>query len=107
MAFRQQQCDTYFVESYDLSESEAGENARALEKHLKRQRQKALAQDLSELAYEEYFDDHLRHMQHMEVRLLNMFLVESANVSIDRNLTRCYFNRHSNRDSVVHAPLPA
>ena len=67
MAYYHQQCDTYFVESSDPSQYELEENTRALERHFKKQRQLALAEELSELAQDEYQDDHLRHMEVMEV----------------------------------------
>lgn len=61
-------CDSFFEESYD----DAGriQRAHALEqiKCFKRERQIAIAEDLSELAKAEYQDDFLSHMEQMEVR---------------------------------------
>ena len=61
------QCDSYFVESYDHRGMIAKEKALALENHIKKQRQLHIAQDLSEIARDDYQDDHLEHMERMEV----------------------------------------
>lgn len=61
-------CDSFFEEFYD----DAGrlQRARALEqdKCFKRERQMAIAEELSELAKAEYQEDLLSHMEQMEVR---------------------------------------
>ena len=61
------QCDSYFVESYDHRGMMAKEKALALDYHIKKQCQLHIAQDLSELARDQYQDDHLEHMERMEV----------------------------------------
>lgn len=76
MAYQQQQplptrygqCDSYFVESNDdgiyAARAEARERARAIA----RMQQRAMAEDLSRATADEYQDDIMDHMEHMEVR---------------------------------------
>ena len=47
------------------------EDAKEIERHVKRQRQLAIADELSHQATEEYSEDVLRHMETMEVKRLN------------------------------------
>lgn len=60
-------CDSYFVESHDdhvyAARAEQRERARALA----RMQQRHLAEDLSRATAEEYQEDILDHMEHMEV----------------------------------------
>ncbi|KAF2476449.1 uncharacterized protein BDR25DRAFT_66095 [Lindgomyces ingoldianus] len=59
-------CDSYFVESHDdgiyAARAEARERARAIA----RMQQRALAEELSRMTSEEYQEDIMEHMEHME-----------------------------------------
>ncbi|KAL9116326.1 MAG: hypothetical protein Q9187_007150 [Circinaria calcarea] len=55
----------FFVGSNDIHNQET---AKALARHLQKQQQLCIAEEMSEIAREEYQDDHLRHMLQMEVR---------------------------------------
>lgn len=63
-----QACDSYFVETdpYDAAVVRAEEKERA--KFVARERQIAIGEELSYLAREEYQEDHLAHMEQMEVK---------------------------------------
>jgi len=63
-----QPCDSYFVEPdhYDAAAARAEEKERA--KLIARERQIAIGEELSYLAREEYQEDHLAHMEQMEVK---------------------------------------
>ena len=69
MAYYQQTCDP-FLESVDDRGRICREDAKEVERHVKRQRQLAIAEELSHLATEEYSEDVLRHMESMEVKHL-------------------------------------
>ena len=63
-------CDSYFVEGH---EDDGGVYARAAAERerargIARMRQKAIAEELSQLTADEYQEDILDHMEHMEVR---------------------------------------
>lgn len=63
-------CDSYFVEEDEglyTMRAEARERARAVA----RMQQRALADELSRMTAEEYQEDVLDHMEHMEVRRLH------------------------------------
>ena len=76
MAYQYQICDSYFVLSgADHREMARKENANAYEKHQKEQRQLELAQELSELANEEYGLDILNHMEEQEVSKFTTVLI--------------------------------
>lgn len=64
-------CDSYFVEMEDdglyAMRAEARERARAVA----RMQQRALADELSRMTAEEYQEDILDHMEHMEVSRLH------------------------------------
>ena len=76
MSFKQartssyQPCDTFFVESYDAplwnikQQYEAADRA----KHIARERQAYIAEELSNIVSQEYKDDVLSHMEQMDVR---------------------------------------
>lgn len=66
MAYYKQPCDSYFVESYDPYKSE---NAKTLDVRFKQQRQLLIAEELCEIAREEYLEDQLKHMEDMEVSI--------------------------------------
>lgn len=64
MAYQPQPCDTYFVESHDTY------SRRAPHDYIKlagRQKQEAMANELSRQACETYIEDITVHMKHMEV----------------------------------------
>jgi hypothetical protein len=71
MAFRNstsvayQPCDTYFVEEQNTSYKPYNPKEHA--KLQARRRQDDMASELSRLTSDEYLDDILRHMEHMEV----------------------------------------
>ena len=68
MAYYQQPCDSYFVESHDNREKRIRDELREREKHAKIHTQLAIAEELSQLASYEYRDDILLQMENMEVR---------------------------------------
>lgn len=68
MAYYQQTCDSYFVESHGDPEKRFRDELRERERFAKRQTQLAIAEELSELASHEYRTDILLHMEEMEVR---------------------------------------
>ena len=70
MAYYKQPCDSYFVESYDSHKSE---NAKTLDVRFRQQRQLIIAEELCEIAREEYLEDQLKHMEDMEVSLGDCF----------------------------------
>ncbi|ORY19726.1 G1/S-specific cyclin CLN2 [Clohesyomyces aquaticus] len=63
-------CDSYFVESHDdgiyVARAEARERARAIA----RMQQRALAEELSRMTSEEYQEDIMDHMEHMEAQTI-------------------------------------
>lgn len=61
-------CDSYFVESHDDDDGvfAAAAAERERHRHLSKLRQKTMAQDLSRMTGEEYQEDVLDHMEHME-----------------------------------------
>ena len=89
MASYRPTCDSFFEESYD----DAGriQRAHALEQNrcFKREKQIAIAEELSELAKAEYQEDFLSHMEQMEVGRCGIRLRSShANQFIAGHLTR-------------------
>ena len=67
MAYHQQTCDSYFVESHDDREKRFRDELRERERFAKSQTQLAIAEELSQLASQEYLADILQHMEDMEV----------------------------------------
>ena len=68
MAFNYGHCDSYFTMSNDdHRETARKEHARAYEEHQKKQTQLRMAEELSQLAKEEYGADILAHMEDQEV----------------------------------------
>ncbi|KAL8846408.1 MAG: hypothetical protein Q9221_008489 [Calogaya cf. arnoldii] len=63
-------CDSYFVESHEERARAIREEEREHEKYFKRQTQKAIGQNLSEMDSEAYGADILSHMEKMEVETL-------------------------------------
>lgn len=61
-------CDSYFVESHEERARAIREQEREHEKYYKRQTQKAIGQNLSDMDNEAYGADILSHMEKMEVR---------------------------------------
>jgi hypothetical protein len=73
-----QPCDSYFVESYDdfpAPRIDAKEHA----KLVARERQYAIADELSKLASDEFRDDILAHMLDMDVSDPDLWSAESIN----------------------------
>ena len=71
MAFYTQSCDSgYFVESHDDREWQFREQTRDRERVAKMQTQADIGRHLSYMASLEYGDDHLHHMEIMEVKRL-------------------------------------
>ncbi|MCJ1313561.1 hypothetical protein MMC25_007240 [Agyrium rufum] len=74
MAFQYKPCDSYFVEGhdaqFDFRDQQSREKTQAMEKHIRKQRQLRLAENLSIIARDDYQDDHLLHMERMEVETL-------------------------------------
>ena len=67
MAYCHQSYDDYFVEPCDDRGRSFRGNVKLEEQQRKREIQFAIAEDLSQLASEEYRDDILIHMEKMEV----------------------------------------
>ncbi|KAI4146266.1 MAG: hypothetical protein L6R39_003521 [Caloplaca ligustica] len=63
-------CDSYFVEAHDASARAIRAEAREHENMVKKQTQLAIADDLSELASQEYGAEVLQHMERMELETL-------------------------------------
>ncbi|KAF2703877.1 hypothetical protein K504DRAFT_391348 [Pleomassaria siparia CBS 279.74] len=59
-------CDTYFVESHDDGVYAARAEARERDRAISRMRQRAIAEDLTRTTAEEYQEDIMDHMEHME-----------------------------------------
>lgn len=62
------QCDSYFVESHDEGIYAIRAEARERNRAIGRMQQRALAEELSRLTADEYQEDIMKHMEHMEVR---------------------------------------
>ena len=75
MAFQQPQpstfqpCDSYFVETYDQEYAPARLSAKEHAKLIARERQYAMADEMSRAVSDEYQDDILAHMHAMDVSL--------------------------------------
>ena len=81
---------------------------REQERQLKRRKQAIIAEELSMIASDEYRENHLEHMESMEVRLqMCPPEIRLLTFRIARNITRCCLNRGADRDSVVHASVPS
>ena len=74
MAYYPQRCDSYFVEAHDDRERRYRDELREQERLAKRQMQIAIAEQLSDIASQEYRDDHLRQMEKLEVKRLNFIV---------------------------------
>ena len=70
MAHCKQSCDSYFVESHNDRARRFRDETREQERFAKRQTQLAIAEELSQLASDEYLIDILAHMEDMEVKRL-------------------------------------
>ena len=74
-------CDSYFVESHEDQERRRRDDIRECERQRKRNTQVALAQHLSDLASQEYRDEHLREMEKMEVgTMLLLKAIKAADI---------------------------
>lgn len=71
MAYKHQHCDSYFVVDDDDHREKRcrRETTKEYEEHQKKQIQLRMAQELSQLAEEEYGSDILRYMEEQEVSL--------------------------------------
>lgn len=63
-------CESYFVESQDDGIYVARAEARERHRTISRMQQRALAEELSRLTADEYQEDIMQHMMHMEVSTL-------------------------------------
>ena len=68
MAYFSQPRGSYFDDSHDAQERIMRDGIREQERQLKRRKQAAIAEELSMIASDEYRDDHLEHMESMEVK---------------------------------------
>jgi hypothetical protein len=73
MAYQQSQarygqCDSYWVESHDDGVYAMRAEARERHRAVSRMQQRAIAEELSRLTADEYQEDVMQHMIHMEVR---------------------------------------
>jgi len=69
MAYQPQQADgTFFVESDEPRQQQQRMSARDAAKLIARNKQETIANELSRLACDEYLEDIMQHMRHMEVR---------------------------------------
>lgn len=68
MAYYPPSYDDYYVETYEDLGKSFRERGQLEEQRRKREKQFAIAEELSQLASEEYRDDILDHMETMEVR---------------------------------------
>jgi hypothetical protein len=95
-----QTCGSYFVETdhYDAAAARAEEKERA--KFIARERQIAIGEELSYLAREEYQEDHLAHMEQMEVKrpeskvdliLLNLYRLKQSR-TLHRSISKLRSN---------------
>ena len=69
MAYYSQHRGNYFDDSHDDQERIMRDGIREQERQLKRRKQAAIAEELSMIASDEYREDHLEHMESMEVKL--------------------------------------
>lgn len=60
-------CDSYFVESHDDGIYAIRAEARERQRAISRMQQRAIAEELSRLTADEYQEDIMQHMIHMEV----------------------------------------
>lgn len=69
MAYFSQPRGSYFDDSHDGQDRVMRDGIREQERQLKRRKQAAIAEELSMIASDEYREDHLEHMESMEVNL--------------------------------------
>jgi hypothetical protein len=85
MAYQQQpqsrygQCDSYFVESHDDGIYAMRAEARERHRAVSRMQQRAIAEELSRMTADEYQEDIMQHMIHMEVSSLRQLRLSFAN----------------------------
>jgi hypothetical protein len=93
MAYQQQPqsryglCDSYFVESHDDGIYAMRAEARERHRAVSRMQQRAIAEELSRLTADEYQEDIMQHMIHMEVSGLGQCRVHLANQAPVANST--------------------
>lgn len=104
-----QPCDTFFVESYDSAPApriDPKEHA----KFIARERQYAIADELSRITSDDFRDDIVSHMLDMDVGYPFgspwVGKIEANCACLGGDPPRCRVDRYPDRDSVVHASLP-
>ena len=100
-------CDSYFVESHEDQERRRRDDIRECERQRKRNTQIALAQHLSDLASQEYRDEHLREMEKMEVGTMLTSKPSKQLTYVAQHTSGCCIHRHSDRNQMVHETVPA
>jgi hypothetical protein len=99
------QCDSYWVESQDDGIYAMRADARERHRGIAKMQQRAIGEELSRLTADEYQEDVMEHMMHMEVSTCT-WPPTGILTPLVTNTARCQFNRHPNGDPVVHAALP-
>ena len=91
MAYFGQPRGSYFDGSHDDQDRILRDSIREQERQLKRQKQAAIAEELSMIASDEYREDHLEHMEAMEVNGFDACSLHIVLLTllIARNATRC------------------
>jgi hypothetical protein len=97
-------CDSYFVESQDCDfRVDAQDHA----KFVARERQLAMAEELSRLASHEYQEDILSHMEQMDVSCaVHVYSLLELTHTLGCHTCGRGLYRYSNRDPVVHEAIP-
>ena len=72
MAYFSQPRGSYFDDSHNDQDRIMRDGIREQERQLKRRKQAVLAEELSMIASDEYRENHLEHMESMEVRLADV-----------------------------------
>ena len=83
MAYFGQPRGSYFDDSHDDQDKVIRDAIREQEKQLNRQKQAAIAEDLSIIASDEYREDHLNHMEAMEVNCIDTLITKSLADLVD------------------------
>ena len=83
------QCDSYFVESHDDGVYAMRAEARERHRAVSRMQQRAIAEELSRMTADEYQEDIMQHMIHMEVSGLEKLGTNFANEVPVTNFAGC------------------
>ena len=106
MAYFGQPRGCYFDSSHDDQAGLIRDGIREQEKQLKRQKQADIAEELSMITSDEYREDHLEHMEAMEVKVPDFRTsYPLLTCSAARNTARCCLDRGTDRDPMVHASI--